>query len=770
MTPPFVETMPTAASLEYSIGAMRAYLELCGEMTNRYDQQDRRRGRPNKWLRSIKGQAVPVTPDDMLRHLSGDATYAATYADADGMTMLLVADDDHGGIERAQAAVDGLKACGIDAWAIARTSIDDLGNPRHNGSKLLTRVVYPGLHLDDAKRAFKALCQLVGYSTDEVMTRAELPFGRSKWTPAGDEYGQLVLAGRAPQRIESGPHGMALLTAAGLTPADPDHLMTFAPAKPEPKPQAPVKRESTGATLENTAADVIAKFNDTYTVYDVFGWAGWRKIGPVNYRCGCGAHKASDRMPSVGISRKDGGAYFNTPGCRYHNDKRGYSPFSLNQHINHGGDYKAAMNEARYLLSMPFVPTRKPAADEVSTTPRTALQPAQVVPQDAIDVERIIEEIGRRVKAGVAALGELTTAVLRTICRLARAAGGYAQASYETLADLSGVSESTARRAVERLERLRFIRKHANATPAGQYAANVLEILPQSATNDLAATAGTGVNTTPVGTESGIGEQSILSTIKEEECIPAFSIDTSIPAVPVDHSPLFNSPPAKKQTSVIAQTWAEREAEWSQRFYGGTTPRLTGAGKPRNGTDRYDHPMNRQTDPDMDRPQLPEWGTVPRADDQIDISADDDGISRWELARRHRVATGEIGPAPRIGALVDATDEPEMPAETPEPTPSLIAPPEQKPLPASALAGQMMIMPRRRIETAADLADAPQAIETAPATLAEIEPLLDRAAAAGDKAAMLAHLGRLGALDRALANGKYNAVLCQMGAARRIAR
>ncbi|WP_345724966.1 hypothetical protein, partial [Herpetosiphon gulosus] len=91
----------------------------------------------SRWLRFEAGSKTQPTPAHFAAHLAGKrgATYAALFSNGE-QTQLVTADDDHGGIEAAQAAVNALAAKGINSFAIARRSIESDGSERHNGSHL----------------------------------------------------------------------------------------------------------------------------------------------------------------------------------------------------------------------------------------------------------------------------------------------------------------------------------------------------------------------------------------------------------------------------------------------------------------------------------------------------------------------------------------------------------------------------------------------------------------------------------------------------------
>jgi hypothetical protein len=572
-----------------------AYIALCGSMSDRYDQQARRRGK-FKWLRAIVGSPQPVTREHLMEHLAGTATYAATFADAEGMTKLVVADDDHKGVAVAQAAVNYLAQLGIPAWAIARRSLDDTGAPRHDGSRLFILLDQYG-HIDQVRPAVIELLRPSGYSVDEVMKRSELPFGRSKWTPAGDEYGQLVLAGHAPRRIESGTHGLQMLRESGVKRTSLARILEYTPA-PTPKPTPPVKREYTGSTIINGHADVVRAFNESYTVADVLDWAGWKRIGRRNYRCGCGRHKSADRMPSIGLETDNSKAYFNTPGCtHYRDDKRGYTPFGLYQTITFGGEYKATVREARAMLNMPWDPERK--------RQEPTLRPATIATKAPATIAEIIDTIKARLDAGQDPIIPSEVDTLREITRLCKQTGT-CTVSADALAELVGLSAPTVRRNVAKLVHYGYIAKHANATARGQHAPNVLEILRQNVPDPAPAEVDDHY---PPYEEIEEFDKSIVNPIKEEDVSGIFENDPPTLA-------LFNSPgPNFKQLPTITRPLSYDEID--EIFYGGTKGdqyitvdaderKRTGQAwrkKPGN-YDPYVEPRNCAEDPDMSAPRL----------------------------------------------------------------------------------------------------------------------------------------------------------------------
>lgn len=681
----------------------RHYLALCASVSDRYDQQPRRPDRL-KWLRAVAGAAQPITPAHLLDHLAGRATYAAAYTDAEGMATLAVADDDHGGAAAAQTAVDHLSQhYGVAAWAIARRSLDDQGQPRHDGSRLFVVLAAPA-HKDDLRRALAAMLAPTGYSIDEIMRRAELPFGRSRWAPAGDAWGTLILPGATPIKITSGAQGLdALIRGGGLVAIAPERILRHAPPIAPAPPPAPAPRRTTtadGATIVNGHRAVVDAFNAAYATHDVLSWQGWHKIGARAYRCGCPAHKHGDRLPSIGVAA-DGGVFFNAPHCAYHNQGRAYTAFGLWQHLAHGGDYRQAVDAARDLLDMPFRIERPAAA------PRAAAAPsAPAAAHDDLTVARLIEEIGRRVRAGADKLSTATVNVLRAVCRLAREMGGRCQIAWDALADRAGCTTPTARRAVALLVHLGYLAKHAATTARGQFAPNVLELLPQPAGGEhdhyprhaIQAHADADMITTHVTKN----DQSIVNTIKRKE------INTPVEKTkaPPDFSSL-NSPPAVMQSagnSASAPVSAGAVAAMKQRLRDLAAP-LVSAAPPADG--RTAAAMNAMPDPDLGRPAQRQAAAAPPRADFLNGPTEDDNlpIGAW---LKKRAAERRQPPAPTPVAV----------AET--------APPKPAPVP-----------------------------------LAELAPLLDQAVAAGDQDRLRSLLDRLGAWDRALANGTYGAALCK---------
>lgn len=793
MTPPFVSDAPSAIPAAIK----EAYLDMCATMSNRFDQSLRR---PNtqKWRRAnvhpkqwdskkaacwhcrqpyaacatckgprcatckpdCAGTIQPITNQHLIDHLSGAACYAACYADAHGMTRLFVADDDKGGIETAQAAVDYLYVLGVIAFAIARRSLDDTGADKHDGSRLFW-IMDANAPRDVLKRAGIALLAPTGYSIDEVMdNRAELPFGRSRWTPDGDEYGTLVLAGYAPTRILSGIHGMELLAErTGLAANDTAYVLSFAPPAP-PKPEPVTTIPTPRRAAEGSNANVPDAFNAQYSTIDVLGWAGCQQHPwfPRNYHCTCSGHDNGDKTPSIAVADKDGRVFFNSPRCHYHNDKRPWAAFALYQHLIHGGDFIAAMDGARKLLMLPeWAPDPDYYAKHKAADAPDCTAPA-VVAEEPITVARILEDIRQRLETGDVRLSPSQLDTLRAIARLCLDTGT-CTASWDELAERTGYSTPTVRRAAARLEAHGLIAKHHGTNERGAWGPNTFQILPQpkaeyggmiNLTSEIHAQNGDDQSNVMIHRVSF--DQSILSTIKEKGYLGEMQ---SEPVAPHAFT-LFNSP--------LITTYITERVEFKRRY---PQPRRIEryAAIPAEVYAAY---VTRITDesrqPDMSAPRPNRSGRVILlpAPTEHDITPDHE-VSRWEVARRARLAEAGIAvtldPHPWVAGLAQ-----------PDPSPPLIAPPEPMPAPVSPRTNQqIVVMPRRRIETAADLAPEPVA-ETPQATLAELAPQIDQAAAAGDKAALVALLGRLGALDRALAGGQYNDVLCQFGLARRIAR
>lgn len=798
MTPPFAPD--TSAAIPVAI--KEAYLDMCAFVSNRFDQQ-LRRPTSQKWRRAnvhpkewkageticrrcrqpyvactvcpgprcerckpdCAGTPQPITEAHLVQHLTGAACYAACYADEAGMSRLFVADDDHGGIERAQAAVDALYDLGIIAWGIARRSLDNTGADNHNGSRLMW-ILDADAPRDVLKRAGIALLAPTGYSTGEVMdNRAELPFGRSRWTPTGDEHGTLVLAGYAPTRILSGVHGMELLAErTGLAANDTAYVLSFAPPappKPEPVTTTPTPRPAAKGSNKN----VVDAFNDQYSTTDVLGWAGCQQHPQFhrNYHCPCSGHANGDKTPSIAMAG-DGRVFFYSPRCLYHNDKRPYAAFGLYQHLIHGGNFIAALDGARTLLMLPeWTPTR-PAQNATQDTAPIVIAP-QVPTQDAIDAARILEEIRRRLESGTIRLSPSQLDTLRAVGRLCKQTGS-GSASWDDLAERAGWSKPTVRRAAARLEAYGLIAIHASTNERGAWGPNVFQILPQPEaeyggmiTLTSADHAQNGADHSNVMIHRVSFEQSILSTIKEGGCIGEFASE----AVNPDMLTLFNSPRIK--------TYITEQIEFKRRH---PQPRRIAryAAIPAEVAEEFARRMERLPDADMAAPRpnrssrcAPYLPITQAAEDDISNGHD---VCRFEQARRDRLAAAghvvTLDPHPWVASLAEPAAE-EIAPQPANPSPSLIAPIDRPEPPTNQ---QMMVMPRRKIETLADLAPMPQ--PAAPATLAEIEPQLDEAAAKGDKATLVALLDRLGVMDRAIVNGTHNAVLCQFGLARRITR
>jgi hypothetical protein len=734
MTPPFAPDTSTAIP----IAIKEAYIDMCASMSNRFDQQPRR-PTSQKWRRAnvhpkqwdpkkpacwrcrqsyaacatcagprcatckpdCAGTPQPITEQHLIEHLGGTACYAALFADAQGMTRLFVADDDHGGIESAQAAVDALYDLGIIAWAIARRSLDADGNDKHNGSRLFW-IMDADAPRDVLKRAGIALLAPIGYSTDEVMdNRAELPFGRSRWTPAGDEYGTLVLAGYEPTRILSGAGGMELLAERiGLAANDTAYILSFAPPAP-PKP-APVTTTPTPRRAdEGSDTNVAEAFNDQYDTIDVLGWAGCQQHPWFhrNYHCVCSAHDNGDKTPSIAVAG-DGRVFFNSPRCLYHNGKRPYSAFGLYQHLIHGGDFTAALDGARRLLMLPeWQPDPEwYAKQQAAKTP--TLAPAQVAAEEPITVDRILEDIRRRLESGTVRLTRSELATLRAIARLCKQTGA-CTASWDDLAEMTSYSRPSVRRAGARLAMIGLIAKHANATEQGAWAPNVFQLLAQPEQNDhyppLVCEAKMAHDHYPNQAENQQNDQSILSTIKEKECIGEIAATTG---EPIDFT-LFNSPLIIPDILELVE-FKRRHPQPARIARYAAIPVEVYAAYVARITDESHMP-----DMAARRPNRSGRVVLPAAP-PVDITPQHEGISKWELLRCER-----LGIAPPEEAQ-------------PEPSPSLIA----------------------------------------PVTLDELTPLLDEAAASGDKAALLALMDRLPALDRAEVAWKYRPTLRQVDSRR----
>ncbi len=308
----------------------------------------------NRWLRFIKGVKTQPTASHFNLHLSGKrgATYAATFS-KDGMSQLLTADDDAGGIDAAQSAVDHLHTVGIFSFAIARQSLDHEYQPRHNGSHLFVPLDKP-ISTDVAKRTLIHLLSNTNYSTSEVMQRSMMPFGVHRRAARGSEYGLLVLPNTAPMQLTSAAHGMELIAQYAPTSVKqfvihtPPELVKIAIAKIEV-----VKQHAINTGNQITHKEVVELFNERYTVRDVLAWLGFQPVSTRNYRCTCANHAHGDKSASIGITLNNKLAFFNVSGCRYYNYRKPFTAFSLWQVVGHDNDYHATINDARNELGLP---------------------------------------------------------------------------------------------------------------------------------------------------------------------------------------------------------------------------------------------------------------------------------------------------------------------------------------------------------------------------------------------------------------------------------
>lgn len=331
----------------------------------------------SRWLRFEAGTKTQPTPAHLAAHLAGKrgATYAALFSNGD-LTQLVTADDDCGGIEAAQAAVDALAAKGIASFAIARRSIHADGSERHNGSHLFVPLDSP-INTTAARRTLAALLKTTGYSTSEILGKSMFPFGHHRQTPDGHAYGTLIRANQPPHPLASPSHGLELLAAAGYEPTSAAVFNNHTPAETrQDAPQASQPRHRASIS-SGSHQDVVRTFNETYSVHEVFNWAGYRRRGCRNYHCTCGNHHNGDKTASIGVDREGTHAYFNAPACQYHNQGRPYTAFSLFQTIQHSGNYHETINAARSVLNMRYEPP----------------QPAEIVPEVEKPSNPLIETI-----------------------------------------------------------------------------------------------------------------------------------------------------------------------------------------------------------------------------------------------------------------------------------------------------------------------------------------------------------------------------------------
>lgn len=499
---------------------------LIGPASSLFKQQPRQRGQ--KWVAYRKGHQTTPNQTHYQQHLDGGATYACSFVH-DGSTRLIVADDDHGGIDQAQRTIDHLASVGIVAFAIARRSIDANGQPKHDGSHVFIPLDQDSPS-EPARAAAAALLSMSGYCTDEVARRCELPFGKSSWTPAGDEYGQLITAGNAPQRITSGEHGMSLIQH--IAPNSAALVLSFAPQTAQDAASQPrtLETHQPGTLISGGDKTVVATFNARYTLHDIL--CNHQRIGGRNYRCQCPAHPHGDTTPSIGIDAAGKLAYFNAPACQYHNHGRPYTEFSLFQHLQHGGDYRAAIDAARAMLGMPKFRS-------TPIKPAPILKPAGIPARPAAAVAAALADVIDRA-ANDYTLKLSTRKVLETIVRHSEH-GTYA-ASWQRIAVNAGYSEPTARRAVADLQKLGYIAVYADATASGAYAPNVLMIAPNIGTG--------GSDHCGTGVVINFDQPDRTYTIKEEEVIPSFvdylcyapADEETADSTTADDFLLFNSP------------------------------------------------------------------------------------------------------------------------------------------------------------------------------------------------------------------------------------
>ncbi len=424
-------------------------LRLFTHTTDVYEHRPRQ-AENDKWKRFKTGSCTRLTAQHLQDHLTGKHLYA-TQSVRNGLTSCITIDDDHGGIEAAQRTVNHLADQGILTFAHAYQSLHLDGSLRHDGSHLYVPLSAAN-DADLMKRATRNLLETTGYATDEILHRIALPFGCNTW--ASNEYGNLILPYQQPIKLTHLAHGVELLIAHNaLVTNDPAIIAQHAPSivlrpvEPRYKPDSPIY--TNGVNVHHS--ELPGRFNETIrTMLNECGMKSYRNAKN-NYQCICGFHEHEDKTPSIGIDSAKDLCYFNSPQCRWHNNGRPYTPFSLMQAISFNGDYKAACDEVRRRLGLP---------DWVSSP----------------TLKSQIKELGLKLKEN-RSVSEKQRAVLRAIylqCWLNNTT--ILDLSAEKIAQLAEVALITAKRALQSFDG-KYLKKHGrNQAQSHQFGTLRIEI------------------------------------------------------------------------------------------------------------------------------------------------------------------------------------------------------------------------------------------------------------------------------------------------------
>lgn len=515
------------------------YISFIGATSHVYYQQPRNETN-TRWLGN---SAKSITPSMIEDHLNGKVTLS-TYFRSNGYTSLCVADDDHGGIDAAQEAVNALLDCGLVAFALCYESLNFDGTARHNGSHLYLKLNSP-VKVDDAQAALKVILAETSYSTDEIQSKLMLPFGSHKW--ARNTYGTLVTPCADPVVLtDASEQGLAIIAEIGIldTRNDVDMLLSFLPVPVAiiPESLAEVKKQFIGAN-----DDVIKAFNARYGAFDILMECGFTVVNRHNARCFCNKHTHNDVTASIGVSPNDEKIYFNAPACDYRNQGRHYTAFSLMQTIRHGGNFKSALDEARATLNMPFKP--------ITQRTKPAVELPRVAPVEDVD-ETMLRALRCDYKEYAATLNENHKAVLRVLLDKGRKSGGCVSITWKALAAFARVSLSTAQRAIRKFIQHSYVRKYADANEANQVAPCVIQLISPRLAEHIPALTSYGVQekvtSTPCTPFYAQTDEIVTSTLSIKEKNIITSTKESKTEIENDGAllSLFNSPDETSQPDV----------------------------------------------------------------------------------------------------------------------------------------------------------------------------------------------------------------------------
>jgi hypothetical protein len=554
----FIEAAPAVVSISensipQNIPHGMEYAAFVGNTWQVYNQLDRN-PQNQRWI--CTDNSGQISTDQLLQHLQGDVTLS-TYFQQKRQVTLVATDDDHGGIDAAQAAVNRLLDHGLVAFAVHHQSVNFDGTHHHNGSQLFLKLNDTVL-VNEAKAAMYALLKGIFWLKDgvelprpEISDKCRLPFGIHKW--AVNPYGTLVLPYAEPiALVDSGQHGLSILAEQGIleTRNDADHFLEFMPVAAPPVATA-IPASTSKTIMRGKNGDVVRAYNERYTAAESLQNCDFYLTGPHNARCWCNKHDHNDMTASIGIDHKQNLIYFNAPACDFHNDGRPYTAFSLMQYAKFGGrsGFIAALDEARLDLNMPF--------KVIKAKVQSPVRLPQAAPVELH--QNAIKAIAKDYKVYSEKLTAQQRQVLRIIFDKARNTG-YAPIKWGSLSKLAGVHENTCKYAVKKFVKDGMLVKFTDSTDENLPMACVFQIVSPSV--DLAMTdekfvclpVPSQIEHAERENDSGLSVSLLLKKEIDSNPIPAESESTSTSSDDTSAAPVsfFNSPSSDLPPTSVA--------------------------------------------------------------------------------------------------------------------------------------------------------------------------------------------------------------------------